>query len=69
VAQVRNAEDTVGEEIFQGPLARGESRSFPKKGSLFLTATALENIEFEMGGKKISPSAYGYKGYDRIKIE
>lgn len=69
VAAVRDANDTVGQVIFQGQLARGETRVFPKTGALFLTATALESIEFEMGGKRVAPSAYGYKGYDRIKIE
>ena len=36
------------EVLFQGTLVRGESRSFPKRGDLYLTASALEDIEIEM---------------------
>ena len=69
------AEDTVrvklvqeldGAELFQGTLIKGESRTFPKRGSLLLTATAIQNVEIEINGRR-QPNPY--TGYTKIRIE
>jgi cytoskeleton protein RodZ len=42
--RVKLVQELDGAELFQGTLIKGESRTFPKRGSLWLTATALENV-------------------------
>lgn len=64
--RIKLVEESTGQELFQGTLVRGESRPFPKNGSLLLTATALENIEIEMDGRRFPT---GEKGYSRIRIQ
>ena len=64
--RIKLVEEATGKELFQGTLVRGESRPFPKNGSLLLTATALENLEIEMEGRRFPT---GEKGYSRIRIQ
>jgi len=52
-------------ELFQGTLIKGESRTFPKRGSLLLTATALENVEIAINGR---PQDNPYSGYNKVEI-
>ncbi len=63
VTLVQASDDAV---LFNGTLVRNESRSFPKRGDLFLTASALENIEIEMNGRRIST---GMRGQGRARIQ
>ncbi|HEY0944937.1 MAG TPA: helix-turn-helix domain-containing protein [Opitutaceae bacterium] len=39
-----------GAVVFDGQMVRGESRSFPKRGTIRMQASALENVEIEMNG-------------------
>jgi len=39
-----------GAMLFDGQMVRGESRSFPKRGTVRMQASALENVEIEMNG-------------------
>ena len=65
----RSANDDQGEQIFQGTMMRGETRTFPKNGPLYLTASELQNLDFQIdNGKRWSIGAQGYKGYDRVEI-
>jgi cytoskeleton protein RodZ len=50
-------------------LARGESVSFTKTGPFYVHATAQENIQIDVAGKRILPSTYGYKGDKHIALE
>ncbi len=69
VSLKRSPNDDQGEQIFQGTLMRGESRTLPKNGPLYLTASALQNLDFQIdNGKRWSIGAQGYKGYDRVEI-
>lgn len=63
--RIKVVQEFDGKELFQGTLVRGESRQFPKTGSLFLTASALENVEIELAGKR-HPT--GMTGYNRVRI-
>ncbi|MFA5056646.1 MAG: helix-turn-helix domain-containing protein [Opitutaceae bacterium] len=63
--RVKLVQELDGTELFQGTLIKGESRNFPKRGSLLLTATALENVEIEINGKR---QANPYSGYNRVQI-
>ncbi len=64
--RVKLVQELDGAELFQGTLIKGESRSFPKRGSLLLTATALQNVQIEINGRR-QPNPYS--GYTKIRIE
>ena len=63
--RVKLVQELDGAELFQGTLIKGEPRSFTKRGSLLLTATALQNVDIEINGKR-QPNPYS--GYDRVQI-
>ena len=63
--RVKLVQELDGAELFQGPLIKGEPRTFTKRGSLLLTATALQNVDIEINGKR-QPNPYS--GYDRVQI-
>lgn len=69
VQLVQEADGTV---LFEGPLARGESRSFPRRGTLFLSASAMESVEIEIGGNRY-PMRYNdgrpMTGRGRVQIQ
>ena len=53
-------------ELFQGTLVRGETRTVPKRGPLYVTATAGKNLEIEINGKRYP---LPFTGYDRAEIQ
>ncbi len=63
--RIKLVQELDGAEIFQGTLIKGESRTFPKRGSLLLTATAQQNVDIEINGKR-QPNPY--TGYMRVQI-
>ena len=63
--RVKLVQELDGAELFQGTLIKGEPRTFTKRGSLLLTATALQNVDIEINGKR-QPNPYS--GYDRVQI-
>jgi cytoskeleton protein RodZ len=63
--RVKLVQELDGTELFQGTLIKGETRTFPKRGSLLLTATALENVDIEVSGRR---QANPYSGYRRVEI-
>ena len=63
--RVKVVQEADGKELFQGTLARGESRAFPKHGTFLITASAGENLEVEVLGKRYPMP---FKGWDRAKI-
>jgi cytoskeleton protein RodZ len=63
--RVKLVQELDGAEVFQGTLMKGESRTFPKRGSLLLTATAQQNVDIEISGKR-QPNPYS--GYMRVQI-
>ena len=63
--RVKLVQKLDGAEVFQGTLAKGEIRSFPKRGALLLTASALENVDIEIDGRRqVNP----FSGYSRLEI-
>ncbi|MEO7415237.1 MAG: hypothetical protein ABIZ81_17980, partial [Opitutaceae bacterium] len=46
-----NPDDTDGEVLFEGNLARSQTRSVPRSGDLFVTADPSENLSMESNGK------------------
>jgi transcriptional regulator with XRE-family HTH domain len=63
--RVKVVQESDGKELFQGTLTRGESRAFPKHGAILVTASAGENLEVEVLGKRYPMP---FKGWDRAKI-
>ena len=63
--RVKLVQELDGTELFQGALIKDEPRTFPKRGSLLLTATALQNIDIDIDGKR-RPNPYS--GYNRVQI-
>jgi transcriptional regulator with XRE-family HTH domain len=63
--RVKLVQELDGTELFQGTLIKGETRTFPKRGSLLLTATALEHVDIEVSGRR---QANPYSGYSRVEI-
>ncbi|MEY2878181.1 MAG: hypothetical protein RLZZ15_561 [Verrucomicrobiota bacterium] len=62
--------DPVGRELLaRTTLARGESRTVPRNGPIFLYASAQENIQIDIGGKRVLPSAWGLTGAQRVVLE
>jgi transcriptional regulator with XRE-family HTH domain len=63
--RVKLVQELDGAEIFQGTLIKGESRTFPKRGSLLLTAAKFQNVDIEVNGKR---KANPYSDYMKVQI-
>lgn len=50
--QRQSPEGVVGETVFSGTLARGESRTLPWTGWLRITATVADNVVVEVAGRR-----------------
>lgn len=67
--KVKNPDGTPGEVLLPDvTLSRGERRVVPKKGTLYLTATALENVALEENGRTTNIRDQGITGYSRVQI-
>lgn len=67
--KVKNPDGTAGEVLLPDTtLARGERRTVPKRGALYLTATALENVALEENGRTTNIRDQGISGYSRVQI-
>lgn len=63
--RVKVVQDSDNRELFQGTLARGQTQVVPKRGALYITASAGKNLEIEINGKRYPMP---FEGYDRAKI-
>jgi len=57
----KNPDGRSGEEIFKGTLVRGQNQVIPRPGPLFITASAAENLEIEISGRRFPTEQRGYK--------
>ena len=64
--QRKNSDATYGEILYQGTLAKGQAQVVPKPGAVYITASAAENLEIEVHGKRYPT---GYKGYQTVQIK
>ncbi len=64
--RVKVVDESTGTELFQGPIARGDNRSFEMVTSLLVTADFCENVEIEKQGARF---ATGLTGRNRFRIE
>ena len=61
-------EDTDGEEIFKGTLARGQTQVVPWPGSINLWASAGENLALDYKGQRIPVKNY-FTGYGHAQMK
>jgi hypothetical protein len=64
----KNADETEGELVFTGMLATGENKSIPRTGPLFIEASAAENLQIEINGKRHSLGQLLGTGYQRGQL-
>jgi cytoskeleton protein RodZ len=55
--------------VSERTLAQGETATFYKTGPVYIRASAQENIQIDIGKKRILPSSYGYKGDRPIALQ
>lgn len=58
--QRANPDGSAAETIFEGTLNRGETRRIDWPGELVVTASAAENLQFEVGGRRFPMGQTGY---------
>jgi len=61
----RNADDSEGDELFSGTLARGQSQIVPWPGPIYIKANAGENLQIEFKGKRYGSQ---FTGVGRAKM-
>ena len=64
----KNADETEGELVFSGMLNSGETRLVPRTGALFIEASAAENLQIEINGKRHSLGQLLGNGYQRGQL-
>ena len=64
---VREADESI---VFDGSLARGESRSFKKTGVFRITVEDRTKLRMEVNGRAIDMSGFEWPGnYGRFKLD
>ncbi len=62
---VQIRDDLDGPIIWRGHMDAGDRHTINKRGTIYLTATRLENIQIDIDGRKV---ANPYSGYNRVQI-
>jgi transcriptional regulator with XRE-family HTH domain len=64
----KNADESEGEVIFSGMLNPGESKSVPRIGAVYVEASAAENLQIEINGKRYNLGQLLGNGYQRGQL-
>lgn len=64
----KNADETEGEVIYAGMMSAGESRTVPRPGALFIEASAAENLQIEINGRRHNLGQLLGNGYQRGQL-
>ena len=64
----KNADESEGEILYSGLLNPGETRSVPRTGALFIEASAAENLQIEINGRRHNLGQLLGKGYQRGQL-
>lgn len=71
--RIKLAHQSDGREIFQGTLARGETRSFAKTGPLFITVEDRSKLRMELNGRLLDWPPFlagqGQGNYGRFALD
>jgi len=62
----KNADGTVGEELFRGQLVRGQAQDVSWPGPVYITASAGENLEIEYRGTRYQTQ---FRGQGRLEMQ
>ncbi len=65
----KNSDGSNGEELFSGTLVRGQTQVVPKPSkpaSVYITASAAENLEVEVNGRRYPT---GQSGYAKMELK
>lgn len=54
-------EESDGQVIWRAHMEANESHSLTKRGRLFVTATEMQNIQFEVDGRRVRLPTYSGK--------
>jgi transcriptional regulator with XRE-family HTH domain len=66
---VKNPDGSTGDLLLPDTmLMRGESRTITRRGTIYLTANALENVAIEENGRRTNIRDQGITGYSRVQI-
>jgi transcriptional regulator with XRE-family HTH domain len=57
----KNPDGTDGATLFTGTLVRGQTQPVPKPGPIYILASAAENLQIEVNGKRWPTGQSGYK--------
>ena len=64
----KNADESEGEVVFSGMLNSGESKSVPRTGAVYIEASAAENLQIEIAGKRYNLGQLLGNGYQRGQL-
>ncbi len=64
----KNADDSEGELVFSGMLNPGDSKTVPRPGALFIEASAAENLQIEINGRRHNLGQLLGTGYQRGQL-
>jgi len=62
----QRTEETYGDVIWEGWLARGETKVVPRPTALYIQATACENLEIEVNGRRFPT---GLSGAQTVQLD
>lgn len=64
----KNADESEGALVFSGMLNPGEAKSVPRAGALFIEASAAENLQIEINGRRHNLGQLLGNGYQRGQL-
>lgn len=64
----KNADASEGEVVFTGMIGAGETRTVPRTSALFIEASAAENLQIEINGRRHSLGQLLGVGYQRGQL-
>jgi hypothetical protein len=64
----KNADESEGEVVYTGMLSAGETRTVPRPGALFIEASAAENLQIEINGRRHNLGQLLGNGYQRGQL-
>lgn len=64
----KNADESEGEVVYTGMMSAGETRTVPRPGALFIEASAAENLQIEINGRRHNLGQLLGNGYQRGQL-
>ena len=64
----KNADESDGEVLFTGTLSAGESKNVPRPGALYIEASAAENLQIDLNGRRYELGQLLGNGYRKGQL-